>query len=498
MRDGDVHLRALDVDRRGLDAVHAAHRLEVDAGRLGVAGDQAVGRAERGLHDAAGDAEDRARAGVGAEQLVGRLLRERLEVDAGGLDHARELAGREDDVGVLLARGAHVLVAADLVLLRRAGHDRGDVHLLGVDAVLLRPVALGERREHLLGRLRGREVPGEVGRVFLHPVGPRRAAAGEQRQLAALGEALDELSALLHDRDVGREVGVEHLVEAEAAERGVDLAGGERAGLHAEGLADGDADGRRDLHQADLLGVLQRGPDLAGLVVLVDGADRAVRGALAALDARRVGELDAGGRGHHRLLAAADELERPDVLHLLADFRAAAALDALVGVEHDRRRRIVDVVVDHFLREGVLADAEVGGDRLELAAAGARALQAVVRVVGEDELEHRLADLHDVRVVGDDLHPRRRLGAAGAEQLGAGHELARLGAAGDELPDDADAAAGAGLEVGVVAEGRDLHVRRAGRREQVRAFRDAHRDAVDLERNHFSFHCSGPFRFRHG
>jgi len=234
--------------------------------------------------------------------------------------------------------------------------------------------------------------------------------------------------ALLHDRDVGGEVRVEHLVEAEHLQRGVDLARRQLARLHAERLAERDADGRGDLHEAGLLGVAQRRPDLGGLVVLVDRAHGAVRGALAALDAGRLGELDAGGGGHDGLLAAADELQRPDVLHLLADFRAAAALDALVGIEDDRRRGGVGLVVDHFLREGNLANAEVRRDGLELAVARTRALQAVRRMVGEDELQHGLADLHDVGIVGEDLHAGRRLGAARAQQLRARHELAGLGA----------------------------------------------------------------------
>ena len=119
-----------------------------------------------------------------------------------------------------------------------------------------------------------------------------------------------------------------------------------------------------------------RRPDFVGLVVFVDRADGAVRGALAALDAGRLGELHSGGGSHHGLLAAADELERPHVLHLLAHLGAAAALDALVGVEDDRRRGVVDVAVDDLARERDVADAEVGGDVLKLAAARARALQA--------------------------------------------------------------------------------------------------------------------------
>ena len=65
---------------------------------------------------------------------------------------------------------------------------------------------------------------------LLHPVGPRRAAAGDERKLAAGHEALDELR------------------------------------------------------------IAESGPDLGGLVVLVDRAHGAVRGALAALDAGGLGK----------------------------------------------------------------------------------------------------------------------------------------------------------------------------------------------------------------
>ena len=196
-------------------------------------------------------------------------------------------------------------------------------------------------------------------------------------------------------------------------------------------------------------------------------------------------------QGHHGLLAAADELERPHVLHLLADFRAAAALDALVRIEDDRRRRLVGLVVDDFLRERVLADAEVGGEALELAAARARALEAVVRMVREDELEHGLAHLDDVRVVREDVHARRRLRAARAEKLRRGDELAVVGgvAARDELTHHADAAARARPEVRMVAERGDLDVRGLRRVEDRGALRDLNGLAVDLKGNHFGvFH----------
>ena len=212
-----------------------------------------------------------------------------------------------------------------------------------------------------------------------------------------------------------------------------------------------------------------------------------MRGALTALDAGGLGKLDACGWSHDGLLAATDELERPHILHLLAHLSAATALDALVGVEHERRSGLVHVAVDDLLRERNLADAEVGGDVLKFTTAGTRALQAVLRVVCENELENRAADLDDVRIVRDDLHAFGRFGAARAEKLRARLELAGLRTARDELANHADAAACAGLEIRMVAEGGDLDVGSLCRHEQVGALRDFHRDAVDFEFDHF--HC---------
>ena len=485
--DSDIDLCTLDVDRGLLDAVHTAHSGELDRRRLIFLRDEAVGGAESCFHNAARDTEDRAGARVGAKQVVRLLFRKVEEVDTGGLDHAGELTRGENDIRILAARGLHVLVAGDLVLLGRAGHDGSDVNLVALETVLLGPVGLGESGEHLLRGLRGREVLRKVGSVLLHPVRPCRAAAGDERKLAAIREALDELRTLLHDRDVGGEVRVEHLLETEHAESRVNLARGKLTRLHAERFTKSDADGRSDLHEAGLLRVAESGPDLGGLVVLVDCADGAVRRALTALDARRLGKLDACGGSHDGLLATTDELERPHVLHLLAHFSAAAALDALVGIEHERRCGLVHVAVDDFLRERNLADAEVSSDVLKLAAAGTRALEAVLRMVGEDELENRTAHLDDVRIVRDDLHAFDGLGRACAEELRARHELAGLGAARNELTHHADAAACAGLEIRMVAEGGDLDVRGLGGHEEVGALRDFHRYAVYFKFDHF--HC---------
>ncbi len=104
-----------------------------------------------------------------------------------------------------------------------------------------RVVGLDERAEHLLRALGGRGVGQVLGVEVLEVLDPARRAAGELRQghvLVAVHEGavepLDQLGALLDDREVGGEVGVEHPVEAGAAQGRVHLEGHRRAGLEAE------------------------------------------------------------------------------------------------------------------------------------------------------------------------------------------------------------------------------------------------------------------------
>lgn len=493
--DGNINLGVADLDRSGLDAFHTADFLEVDRRRCSFLSDQAVSRTKSRFHNTARYAEDRAGSRVSAEKIVSRLFRKAQEVNTGGLDHTSELAGRQDDVGILATAGLHVLVAGDFVFLGRAGHNGSYVDILACDGVLLGPVCLRESGEHLLRRLGRREVLGEIGSILLHPVGPRGAAARDERELTARGEALDELGTLFHDRDVGGEVRIEHLVEAEHAKSRIDLTGRKLTGLHAESFAESDTDGRSDLNDAGLGGIAESIPDLGRLVVLVNRADGAVSGALTALDAGRLGELDVGCGSHDGLFAAADEFKSPYVLHLLADFSAATALNALIGIKDDRRRGVVDVAVIDFLRERDVADAEVGGDILKFAGTRAGALQTVGRMVRENELENGLADLNDVGIVGQNLHALGRFGAAGTEKLGRRYELTGFSAARKELTNDADTAARTGLEIGMVAERGDLDVGGLGGREDRGALGNRNGLAVDFKADHFcSFrHCYKTF-----
>ncbi len=217
-----------------LDALEAAHRDDVavivDALDL-LAGDQLDDGAQGRLHHAAGGAEDDAGAGGRAERVVEVALRQGRHVQAGLLEHLAELARGETVVDVLEAGVVHLGPVA-LELLGRAGHERDAHDARGVEAELLGVVGLDERAEHLLRALGARGVGQVLGVEVLEELDPARRAAGELRQgdaLVLLHQGLvepeDELGALLDDGEVGGEVGVEHLVEAGAAQGRVHLEG---------------------------------------------------------------------------------------------------------------------------------------------------------------------------------------------------------------------------------------------------------------------------------
>ena len=300
--------------------------------------------------------------------------------------------------------GRRELGARGLVLLRLAGHDGDDDQVLGLHADLLGVVALGDRAEHLLRALAGARDVQQVREVVLEEVDPARAARGEDRQarlllrvgvglagpleLEVLLHAADELVALLHDGEVGGEVGVEHLVEPEHAERGDELAGDRLARLEAELLADRDADRGRGLDDDRLLRVVDRGHDLLGVADAHDGPDGADVDALAAEGAGAVRERDHRGGADLGGEAAAVAGERADGLHLVADGLAAAAHDALAQVAHDRGALVHRIRVALAL-VGDLADAELGGEPLQLALLVLGAGEAVLRVVREEQLHER-------------------------------------------------------------------------------------------------------------
>ena len=117
-----------------------------------------------------------------------------------------------------------------------------------------------------------------------------------------MGEALDELAALLHDGKVGGEVGVVDVVKAQALQSRDHAARRGHVQGQAKILGPGSPDSGGHLHHGDDLRVGQRLQHLHGVVPLIEGANGAVGDALGAVGAVRLlqlavlGDIDRGAR----------------------------------------------------------------------------------------------------------------------------------------------------------------------------------------------------------
>ena len=425
-----------------LDGLHAADFLEVDGGeRLVVELFDRV--AEGGFHDAAGRAEDHAAAGGESHGHVERFGLELIELDAERVDHALDFAGGHDDVDFLLAVDVE-LRQLGFELLRRAGHDGDDHEVLALAAELFGQDLLGDGAEHGLRGTAAGEVRDHFGEVDLGELDPGGAAAGEHRERAAVGDAVDELGGFLEDGHVGGEAGVVDVLEAHELQGGDELARHVLARLRAEVFAQRHADGRSDLDHDGLGGIVQGVPHAVAVLLRHDRAGGADGGALAAVHAFDRAEGRAEGRGHAGVGAAVGEVDRADALDFGADAHAVAAEHALVRVADERRGGEVDrVVLLHGFEADVL-DAELVGDALQGAVLVAGAGRAFAVVVGEQEFHADLAHVADLLGVRVDDHAGRGGGGAGRHDALAFDE------------DEAETACAVDAQFGVVAEGRDL------------------------------------------
>ena len=202
--------------------------------------------AQRRLHHAAGDAEDHRRAGGVAQHIVEGLIRQVYIIDGRLADHAGQLTGGDIGVHIPVAVPAHFR-PGDLELLGGTGHDGHHENVLGIQAVFLRKVGLGDGALHLVGALAAGQVGNEILMEMLAILDPARAAGGDHGQHAALLDPLDELRAFLHNGQVSAEVHVEYPVRAQPAQGGGQLAGGAGADGHAKFFANGHPHGRRRL-----------------------------------------------------------------------------------------------------------------------------------------------------------------------------------------------------------------------------------------------------------
>ena len=254
-------------------------------------------------------------------------------------------------------------------------------------------------------------------------------------------EALDKLAALLHDREVGGEVRVEHVVKAQRAQRGGHLSDRRLLVREAQLLRPRRAHGGRHLHDGGDLRILQRRRDLGGVVAHRERPRGAMGDALSAKRAVRVGERAVEAHAHGGARAA--PLHVPDLqrLDLVAHLDAAHALDALALLAHEIAV-LGPLVLLHALGIGIVQNVELRSKLLQLAVLRAHAGGAVAVVLGEDQLQVRLP--RGLGAVGVRLHDhslRDLLRAGGDEALKSLH-LDHTDAAGGDLVESLQIAEG--------------------------------------------------------
>ena len=358
---------------------------------------------ERCFQNAARCAEDGGCTGGNAHDRVEILFRQSCEVELCHLDHAGKLAGGDGDIDIRHT-GCVFIVTVDLEFLRDARHDGNGDDVVRVDAFSFCKPRFDERTGHLLRGLAGGEVFCEVREVVLAELDPARRAGGDDRQLAAVLHAVNELVRFFHDGHIGTEIGIVDLIEAKAAQSCDHLAFYVRADRHAKLFAERCAHSRSRLHDDDLFGIVDGIDDVLRVVLLGQSAGRAGDDALAAGNAGHFAERHlkcAADLGIETAVVCADD---GDVL-LLAGCHAAAAQDALCVISFKVQRAVILLAGGNRAFIAVFAvDAHIVAELLQLAGAASLTGETFAVMHGEQELQCHFSGFLNLRRIGEDLH----------------------------------------------------------------------------------------------
>ena len=227
---------------------------------------------------------------------------------------------------------------------------------------------------------------------------------------------MDEFVSLLHDRQVGRELRIEHLLEAKPPKPRDHLPGHQTAGVHPHCLADPDANGRGGLHHHDPVGVGEFLEHRVGVVTLDDRTRWAHNCALAAVRAGDVAETAVEESGDNASDAALRDVDRAHRLHVGAHRNAAAAQDALVGVPDDGRGGRVPRKDLPRAHKPALLYSQVRCDGLQFAVLVPHTRQAFSWMICQKKLDGGSPRIPDPGGVGGDLDPLTNTGGTGADK----------------------------------------------------------------------------------
>ena len=179
-------------------------------------------------------------------------------------------------------------------------------------------ISLGDSAKHLLRRLGRGQAVNKLRIARLHKAHPARAAAREHGPAAAVAltlgggaQALEQLGALLHNGEVGREISIEHVLKAHTAQCAGQALDGGLLARNAELLAPSATHGRRDLHQHDLVGISESVEHGLGVIALAQRACRAMRDALTARDAIGLADRRTPAGAHGGMRGAVGQVPNP-------------------------------------------------------------------------------------------------------------------------------------------------------------------------------------------
>ena len=405
-----------------------------------------------------------------------------VDEDVIGAHHACKFAGCENNVHIRVAAGVAHWFQRCFFFLGEAWHDGDHADFVRVDTDGIGEIGFCDGAKHLHWRFRRGKVVGHLRKVGFQETHPTRTAGCEHRPLVlvAVGEAFDEFAGFFHDREIGAEVGVKDIVEADLLEGADHFRCRENVAVDAEFFCPGNTHGRCHLHNGDGIGIGQCREHFFRVIAFMQRACWAMGDALAAegairfADAAVVADVDCGaGTG-------AGNVPDVEALDLVADLDAAHAFDAFGGIA-DEWRRFVPVERFNALREWVGEDALFVGDALQLAVAVADAGWAVAVVLRKNELQIGAASLAYARTVGVNDHAFHDFVGAGRQQAVDAFHL-----------NDAHAAGGDFVEPFPIAEA--WH-RMPG---DFRSFEDGgavrHRQLDAVDRDIYHFVCLPPLK----
>ena len=458
----------------GLDGSGTANVVEFELFELG-AEDDFSSSTESCFHNTAGSTEDRACTGADVEGLVECFIVKSLVVDACLFDHTSELASGDRVVNVVNAFADSTLSGtAYFELLSGTRNCGNEYDVCGIEAAFTRIVGLVHCAEHLLGRFAGGEVVREFGEVVFAVLDPTGRAGGDEGEVLAFLHSFEEFGSFFHDGKVCGEVHIVNAVEAETLESGNHLAFGVNAGFDAEAFAEGCTDGGSGADRNVLGGIIDRIPNLRGVVLFVERAYGAGNDTLTAGYAGGGSERIFVCGADYGIKAAVEGFDNTDALHVLTSSDATAAKDTFVVVTNEESGAFVLCVLDVLTCETVFVfNAEVAAELLQFTAAAADAGETFFLVGGEDEFKVGLSGGLNLGGVCIDFHAVCDFGYASSHKTSCALDFNKAEAASADL-----------IDVLEVAECGNIDFRNSGSVDDLTACGDFIFASVDFYSNH--------------